>query len=309
MINVFFASTDGDWKEFSGELKAAFAESHLEVKLTRDIDPAQVDYIVYAPTGWLNDFSPYTRLKGVHSLWAGVEKIVDNETLNVPLARMVDSGLREGMVEYCVGHVLRYHLGMDQDILRTEASWDIHVPPLARDRTIAILGLGALGTAVAEALVALNFKVSGWSRQPKEIGNVWCLSGEYGLCEALENAEIAVLLLPQTLETDNVLDARRLAMMPRGARIVNPGRGPLIDDDALLAALDSGHIAHATLDVFRTEPLPENHPYWAHPNVTVTPHIASDTRPASAARLVAENFRRAELGQTMLHVVDRSVGY
>ena len=135
------------------------------------------------------------------------------------------------------------------------------------------------------------------------------MSGQVGLDSALEGGEIVVLLLPQTPETDNILDAEALAKLPSGACILNPGRGPLIDDDALLAALDSGHIAHATLDVFRVEPLPGNHPYWAHPRVTVTPHIASDTRPASAAKLVADNFRRAEAGEPMLHIVDRSAGY
>ena len=309
MINVFFASTNKDWNEFSGALLTAFHEAGLDVNLTREIDPGEVDYIVYAPTGWLKDFTPYVRLKGVQSLWAGVEKIVGNQTLQVPLARMVDFGLREGMVEYCVGHVLRYHLGMDQDIARTDTSWDIHVPPLARDRSVSVLGLGALGAAVAEALVALNFKVSGWSRHQKEIPGVRCLCGTNGLEDALIDAEIVVLLLPQTPETDSVLNAQTLELLPTGAGIINPGRGPLIDDEALLAALDAGRIGHVTLDVFRTEPLPADHPYWAHPKVTVTPHIASDTRPTSAARLVAENFRRAENGQPMLHVVDRGAGY
>ena len=309
MINIYFAATNQDWDKFAGSLNSAFCDANLDVNLTREIDPAEVDYIVYAPTGWLEDFSPFTRLKAVHSLWAGVERIVDNETLQVPLARMVDFGLREGMVEYCVGHVLRYHLAMDQDVLRTDTNWEFHVPPLARNRTVAILGLGALGTAVAEALTALNFNVSGWSRTQKDLSQVRCFSGDDGLDKVLRNAEILILLLPRTPETDNVLNARTLSLMPRGAFILNPGRGPLIDDDALLSALDSDHIAHATLDVFRTEPLPSDHPFWSHERVTVTPHIASDTRPTSAAQLVAENFRRMEYGQTMLHVVDRNFGY
>lgn len=309
MITVFFAAPDRDWDEFSQELRDAFAAAKLEVDLVREANPLEVDYIVYAPTGWLKDFTPYTRLKGVQSLWAGVEKIVRNETLQVPLARMVDFGLREGMVEYCVGHVMRHHLGMDLDICRSDANWAVHVPPLARDRSVTVLGLGALGAAVAEALVALNFKVTGWSRRQKDHAGVRCLAGEEGLDEALRAGEIVVLLLPQTPETDNVLDAKRLALLPTGACIINPGRGPLIDDDALLAALGRGQVAHATLDVFRIEPLPKDHPFWAHPQVTVTPHIASDTRPASAARLVADNIGRFEAGLPMLHVVDRGAGY
>ena len=122
-------------------------------------------------------------------------------------------------------------------------------------------------------------------------------------------AEIAVLLLPDTAETENTLNTRTLALMPRGAVIVNPGRGTLIDDDALLAALDAGQIGHATLDVFRTEPLPQDHHYGAHPNVTVTPHIASETRPDTASELIAENIARAEADEPLRHVVDRNLGY
>jgi glyoxylate/hydroxypyruvate reductase A len=118
-----------------------------------------------------------------------------------------------------------------------------------------------------------------------------------------------VTLLPLTPETENLLDAARLALPARGAALINPGRGPLIDDDALLAALDTGRIGHATLDVFRTEPLPRDHPYWAHPRVTVTPHVASATRPATAAQVIVENIRRAEAGEPLLHLVDRARGY
>ncbi len=125
----------------------------------------------------------------------------------------------------------------------------------------------------------------------------------------LATSEILVLLLPLTPATRNVIDARALALMPEGAVIVNPGRGALIDDEALLASLDAGHTGHATLDVFRTEPLPPDHPFWGHPRVTVTPHIAAETRPASAARVIAENIRRGEAGEPFLHLVDRNTGY
>ena len=125
----------------------------------------------------------------------------------------------------------------------------------------------------------------------------------------LARAEIVVLLMPLTPDTTNVLNARRLALLPQGAVIINPGRGPLIDDDALLAALDSGAIGHATLDVFRVEPLPPEHRYWAHPRVTVTPHIAADTRVTSACKVLVENIRRGEAGEPFLYLVDRVRGY
>jgi glyoxylate/hydroxypyruvate reductase A len=172
-----------------------------------------------------------------------------------------------------------------------------------------MLGLGELGAACARALASLNFRVSGWSRGPKSIDGVETFSGDAGLDTVLSRAEIVVLLLPLTPDTENLMNTDRLARLPEGAVIVNPGRGPLIDDDALIAALDSGHLAHATLDVFREEPLPPAHPFWAHPKVTVTPHVASETRPATAARTIAENVRRGEAGEPFLYLVDRGRAY
>jgi glyoxylate/hydroxypyruvate reductase A len=129
------------------------------------------------------------------------------------------------------------------------------------------------------------------------------------LHHALAGAEIVVLLLPRTAATENLLGDRRLSLLARGASIINPGRGTLIDDDALLSALDSGQVGHATLDVFRVEPLPANHPFWHHPRVTVTPHIAAQTRPATSSAVIAENIRRGEAGEPFLHLVDRARGY
>jgi glyoxylate/hydroxypyruvate reductase A len=234
-----------------------------------------------------------------------VERIISNPTLKVPLCRMVDASLTEGMVEWVTGHVLRYHLRIDDHILGQDGRWRPElVPPLARERTVGILGLGVLGTSVAKALASLNFQVVGWSRELKSVEGVQCHAGPTGLREVLSRSEILVLLLPRTNETENIIDRRTLGLMPKGSRILNPGRGELIDDAALLDALDSGRIAHATLDVFRTEPLPPEHPYWAHPRVTVTPHIASETRAGTAADHVALNIARMERGEAPLHVAD-----
>jgi glyoxylate/hydroxypyruvate reductase A len=222
---------------------------------------------------------------------------------------MIDPGMTQGMKEWVVGHVMRHHLGMDQNILGQTGDWTPHVPPLAQDRRVTIMGLGELGSACATALRDLGFDVAGWSRRAKDISGVTCLHGDDGLKAALSRSDILVLLLPKTAATENLLNAERLSWMPKGAMIVNPGRGPLIDDDALLAALNTGHIGHATLDVFRVEPLPKDHPYWAHPNVTVTPHIASETRTQTSSEVVAENVRRGEAGDHFVHVVDRGAGY
>ena len=293
------------WPEYRDALPAALAEAGIDATLVTEAPPEAVDYIVYAPVSPLQDFAPYRRAKAVLSPWAGVERIVGNPTLTQPLARMVDPGLTEGMVEWVVGHTLRHHLGMDRHIVNPGQVWDPTCPPLARERPVTILGMGALGSACAVALTALNFPVTGWSRSERP----GLLHGENGLRLALCNARILVTLLPKTRETENLLNAERLAWLPRGAVILNPGRGALIDDDALLAALDAGRIGHATLDVFRVEPLPQDHPFWTHPKVTVTPHIAADTRAVTASRVLAENIRRGEAGEPFLHLVDRARGY
>lgn len=310
-LNILFSAPVADWPEYRPHLEAALSEAGIAARIAPDgFDPAVVDYIVYAPNAGLTDFAPFTRCKAVLSLWAGVERIVGNPTLTQPLCRMVDPGLTEGMVEYVVGHVLRHHLGMDAHIHGQDGIWRNNVKrPIARERSVGILGLGELGRACAEALRDLNFPVMGWSRRPKSVPGIACHAGDEGLEAVLRTAEILVLLLPLTEDTRDLLDDRRLARLPKGAFIVNPGRGPLIDDTALLAALDAGHIAHATLDVFRVEPLPPDHPYWAHPRVTVTPHIAADTRAITASRVIAENIRRGEAGEPLLHRVDRATGY
>ena len=308
-LNVHFAPATL-WSDYRQALTEALADAGLDAHLTPDApDPAAVDYIVYAPSATLQDFSPFVRTKAVLSLWAGVERIVGNATLTQPLCRMVDPAMTETMVAWVVGHALRHHLGMDRHIVNPEHVWDPVCPPLPRDRPVAMLGMGALGTACARALAALGFPVTGWSTGAKDVPGIPCLHGDEGLARVLSTAQIVVTLLPKTPDTENLLDARRLSLLPRGAFILNPGRGPIIEDAALLAALDSGHIGHATLDVFRTEPLPAEHPFWAHPRITVTPHIAADTRPHTASAVIAENIRRSEAGLPLLHLVDRGRGY
>ncbi len=308
-VNILFAAKSERWSRYQAPLSAALSEAGLDFDLRPNFAPNQVDYIVYAPNGPVRDFTPYTRLKAVLNLWAGVEDVVGNDTLRAPLARMVDDGLTQGMVEWVSGHVLRHHLEMDRHILGQDGIWRTHVPPLAQDRPVTILGMGELGRACAAALTRLGFPVTGWGRTPRSLPDITTHHGAKGLDAALVAAQILVLLLPDTPATANILSADTLALLPPGAVILNPGRGTLINDADLLAALDSGRISHATLDAFRTEPLPADHPYWAHPKVTVTPHIASATREASASRVIADNIRRSEAGAPLRNLVDRSLGY
>ena len=309
MTLIYFAAPL--WGEYETVLPALLKAAGIDAQIVTDApaDPSSVDFIIYAPSAPLQDFTPYTGCRAVLSLWAGVERIVGNATLTQPLCRMVDTGLTEGMVEWVVGHALRYHLGMDRHIINPDHIWDQTCPPLARDRVVAMLGMGALGEACARALMALNFQVLGWSRTEKAVADIACFSGPAGLAQVLGRADIIVTLLPKTPETENLLNGETLSWTKRGAVIINPGRGALIDDAALLAALDAGQIAAATLDVFRTEPLPRAHPFWNNPKITVTPHIAADTRAEGAARVLVENIRRSLSGEPLLHLVDRIRGY
>ena len=305
---IYFAAP-ATWPDYATLLPAALTEAGIMAQVvTETPDPAAVDYIIYTPSAPLQDFTPFTGCKAVLNLWAGVERVAPNPTLTQPLCRMVDTGLTEAMVEWVVGHTLRHHLGMDRHIVNPGHVWDPTCAPLARERPVTVLGLGALGLACAKALMALNFPVTGWSRTAKQVPDLTCFYGEHGLKQALRTAQIVVTLLPKTPETENLLDSRRLSWLPKGAVILNPGRGALIDDTALMAALDGG-LGHATLDDFRTEPLPQDHPFWTHPKITITPHIAADTRPAGAVKVLVENIRRAEAGEPLLHQVDRRLGY
>lgn len=311
---VVFAGQRHQRDAYREHLTRAAAVAGLEIDLHMDpaaVDPATVDYLVYAQNGPVQDFAPYTGLLGILNLWAGVEAVLArNPPADVPLVRMVEDGLTLGMIDYVTGHVMRHHLDIDRYIDASPiAEWEVDYPPLARDRTVGVLGVGALGGACAANLATHGFRVVGWSRTPKDIPGVECRSGAAALDEIVAVAEILVLLLPATAETHRILDARRISLMPLDACLINAARGQLVDHKALLTALSAGLLRHATMDVYDVEPLPPDDPYWTHPRVTVTPHIASVTRPETASRSIIDQIFRHRQGEPFLHVVDRARGY
>ncbi len=311
---VCFAGRADQRAAYGRHIAEAARDAGLAIELHMEpaaVDPGAVEYLVYAPNGPVQDFAPYTRLKAILSLWAGVEAVLKlSLPPQVPLVRMVEEGLTLGMVDYVMGHVLRHHIDIDRYIGASAiGGWETGFPPLARDRTVGVLGLGALGSACAQRLSAHGFRVAGWSRSPKQIEGVDCRTGEEGLDETVALAEILVLLLPHTRDTYRIVNARRIALMPLDACLVNAARGQLIDHVALLEALNAGLLRHATMDVFDVEPLPPGDPYWTHPRVTVTPHIASVTRPETASRALVAQIARHQRGERFLHVVDRARGY
>ncbi len=309
---LLFSSTFDGADEWRDALARLLPDLEFRVWPQGVGDPADIEYaLVWEPgRGMLRRFP---NLKAIFSLGAGVDHLMDDPDLpaGVPVVRLVDGMLTRGMTEYIVARVLHYHRQFHlYRRFQEEGRWkSLEAPDTAR-RGIGILGLGVLGGEAARALVGLGFgAVAGWSRGPKSIDGVESFHGEDALMPFLGRTEILVCVLPHTPATEGIIDARALAALPGGSCLINPARGGHVVDKDLLAALDSGHIAHATLDVFREEPLAADHPYWRHSRVTLTPHIASRTVASSAAREVAEDIRRIGDGLPPRHPVDPVQGY
>lgn len=257
------------------------------------------------------DLAQLPNLVWVQSLWAGVERLVSElGALSRPIVRLVDPELSRTMSEAVLAWT--YYLFREMPTYAAQQRTRDWAPlPYRRPSrtTIGLLGLGELGRASAARLQEVGFDVQGWSRGRKDLPGINCHCGEGGLNALLARSEILVCLLPLTAETRGMLNARRLARLPHGAQIINFARGPIIDDPALLAALDSGKVAHAVLDVFDTEPLPASSPFWGHPAVTVLPHISATTDPESAAQIVAGNIAGWRRDATIPEAVDLKRGY
>lgn len=251
-------------------------------------------------------------LRGVFSLGAGVDHILRDPALPayVPVVRMVDPSLGNAITQYILLAVLRQHRKIDAyREQQARGIWNkIGISNLTLPR-IGVLGLGELGTRAADMLVRLGYSVAGWSRSAKAIDGVETHYGPDGLDVVLSRSDILVSVLPSTAATQDLLNAERLARLPKGAHVVNVGRGEHIVDDDLLAALDSGHLSGATLDVFREEPLPPGHRFWSHLGVIITPHDGGDTIPRTAAKVVADNIARVRAGEAPIGLVDREAGY
>lgn len=270
-------------------------------------DPAKVEFAIVwrYPHG---ELTRYPHLKAIQSMGAGVDHVLsDAQRPSVPIARIVDPYLITEMTQYVIAATLYYARRLDfYTAAKAKKTW---LPQVLEDKRIGIMGLGQLGADAAAKLVNLGFHVSGWSRKPKNINGVHCFSGEAQLPEFLQQSDILICLLPLTAETRGILNAGLFAKLPHGAYLINAARGQHLVEKDLLQALDKGQLAGACLDVFEVEPLPQDHPFWSHPKVLVTPHIASVTRADSAAAQMLENYRRALSGRPLLNVVDAVVGY
>ncbi|WP_149535974.1 2-hydroxyacid dehydrogenase [Siccirubricoccus phaeus] len=306
MVAVAFFSEVDDPEDWRRALGAVLPEAEFRVAPALG-DPAEIEAaMVWKPPAGF--FAPMRKLKLVVNLGAGVDSLVGRDDLPpVPIARLNDPGMVQLMTSYVVFAVTRYARDIHHfERAQRRGAWEYRHPRALDRIRVGVLGLGELGGPAAQALAGMGYSVTGWSRSPKSIPGVrW----EGSLDAVLAESEILVALVPLTPDTRGLIGAREFGLLPRGAKLVNACRGPVVDEAALLVALSDGTLEAATLDVFNQEPLPEGHPLWRMENVLITPHLASITVPDSAARDVAESIRRVLRGEPPLHQVDPGRGY
>ena len=309
-MEVAFVAPEEDPQRWLPGLRAALPAARFHV-WPEIPDPGAIEAALVAkpPAGALGAFPA---LKLIQSLWMGVDGLLADPSLprGVPLARLVDPGMVAAMGETVLARVLDWHRHLYRYRAQQAARvWQPLPQRLAAERTVGLLGLGELGRHVAQRLLQLDFRVCGWSRRPKRIEGVECFDGANGLDAMLAKCGALVCLLPLTPETRGILDARTLALLPRGSCVINVARGAHVVEADLVAALDAGQLAHAYLDVFETEPLPAVHPFWSHPGISLTPHIAALTDPRTALPAVIRNLERLARGEPPEALVDHGAGY
>src|SRR5262245_21275503 len=302
-MNILFASEMEKLQSWLPLLSAALPNDRITTALDEKIDVALV---ATPPRGVLKKLAG---VKLIQSLWMGVEGLVSDPDYprGVPLARLVDPGMVAAMSETVLAHVLDWHRRHNQyRAQQRERKWLRHNQYMAADRTIGLLGLGELGTDAAGKLRGLGFNLCGWSRRPKHVEGIECFTD---LSAMLPKCDAVICLLPLTAQTRGILNARTFSLLKAKSCIINVARGGHIVKKDLLAALDSGQLSHAYLDVFEPEPLPADDPLWSHPKVSVTPHTAALTEPRTAVPKIAENVERARRGEPPLNQVDFDAGY
>jgi len=274
-------------------------------------DKSTVDIALAANPPW-GTLATFPNLRFVQSLWAGVDRLLADPALptDITIARLVDPEMAQAMLEGTVAATLYVHRQYPAYLRQqAQATWHPLPQPTAGRRRVGLLGLGQMGLPVARALVTLGFEVHAWGQQPRSVPGCYYSWGEAGLEPVLTGAEILINLLPLTPATRGILNSHLFARLPRGATLINFGRGAHLQDADLLEALRTGQLGHAVLDVFQQEPLPPEHSFWAHPRITVLPHIAAATDLSTAAPIAMRNVAAFREGRELTGVVSRSRGY
>ena len=269
----------------------------------------QADYVV---TGYRNAalFSSERNMKAIFAFSAGVGHLLalSNLPRDVPLIRLEDAGMAGQMVRYVLAAVLRFSQRLDRyAIQQREHTWHQFSQRAPEDVDVGVLGLGAIGCAIARALAAQRFAVRGFARTPKSIDGVRCMHGD--LDAFMTGLDLLVNVVPLTADTEGILNRRTLSPLANGAHLINIARGGHLVEEDLLALLDQGKLSGATLDVFRDEPLPSDHPFWSRREIAITPHVSGVTLPDEAVAQIAEKIRRLERGLPVTGIVDRARGY
>lgn len=292
--------------------KALFAEHapDIEVRLWPDVgDPSEIRYLA----AWLppENLAEFSNLEVIYALSAGVDQFDLSELpAHVPVVRVLDPGIAQGIVEYASLAVLSLHRQVPLYLRQQhQHEWTAHALTPASERRIGLMGLGNLGKAVLQHLGAYGFQRLGWARSAHHIEGVDCYAGQAQLTAFLSQCDILLCLLPLTDETRGILNADLFAALPSGASVINLGRGAQVVDADLLTALNSGHLDQAVIDVLEQEPPSEEHPFWDHPKIWLTPHIGAMTFPQSAFGALLDNIRRHQRGEAMTGVIERLRGY
>ncbi|WP_419912114.1 2-hydroxyacid dehydrogenase [Hoeflea sp.] len=308
----FVARTDdADRETWLEALRAAMPSFKIDAFETLNGEQRQAARVAIVADPDPADLGQLPNLEWIHSLWAGVERIVTELPVDGPkIVRLEDPQMARTMAEAVIAWTLYLHRDMPRYRRQQEARvWKMHDLPLPSQRTIGILGLGNLGRMAAGQLLDRQFTVCGWSRSGAGMDGVETFSGPDGLDRMLSKSDIVIVLVPLTDETRGLLDADRLSAMKEGASLINFARGPIVEATALLEQLDRGHLKHAVLDVFEQEPLPQESPFWSHPDVTVLPHISGPTNRTTASAIVAENLAAYFETGKLPEFVDRKRGY
>jgi glyoxylate/hydroxypyruvate reductase A len=309
-MDILFHSAGANPELWQNALQQAMPEAKLRVWHEGDTAPADYALVWKPPAAMLRG---RTDLKAIFNLGAGVDAILqlgDALPAGVPVIRLDDAGMGVQMAEFVAHAVLRYFRRLDDYAMQNQQQvWRFLKPYEKKDFSIGVLGLGVLGNRIIDALRAFDFPLNGWSRTQKDIDGVSCYAGHDQLDEFLRASRVLVVILPLTTETENLLDKEKLAQLPKGAYVINVARGAHLIEADLLALIQQGHIAGATLDVFREEPLPPVHPFWQESRITITPHISALTMRDESARQIAAKIQDLQDGLPIAGLVDQSRGY